>query len=1012
MSFSLSSRRNAGRSTIVRLVTLSTMISTLSCNDTTSPTRTRMDAKGFGATVVSSASMQGWAFYDDQEGTACSDASICRMVPGPDGQPAGQGSAELAITTSTDGKALILPAFRGVRFDEIADLRYATYRQTADPGNNLAIALQFNVDFDLNDAATGYQGRLVFEPYQGVGGNVQQNAWHDWDAKAGKWWGTRATVWKTDASITNPCVQAAPCTWSQLISAFPNVGVHGTYGAVILKAGSGWPAFRGNVDNLRITVGTTATVYDFELQAPVPALPPDSLPTFYPGGLTSGAPVGADSVERGVVVVLFWPNTPQSERQTAVDMIQGSVIGGLVIDDGDGFYYVRIPDDGTAASVASALNALGIMPQVEMAGPADPNPLSISSRGAIDGNSDYRTWKADPARADGLNWGLERIQAPNAWGCTVGSADARIGVVDQNPDSVNSDALTPLTDLARNTVFLSRVEGNDLVPPNTRLMHGRHVTSIIAARGNDSVGMTGVMWKASLILQDQNASARYPNQPAAREWAYPIMGNSLYVTGEQIKKTAERGADIINLSLNPGYATNPVEPDTASENRAKRPGDMLSSVLRRLRNGSPSRRPLIIISAGNDNAPAYWSGWRTAQINFPDQVILVGASTISNTVWFRDPTFASNTGSWVDLYAPGAGVGATAALGSSPNSVVSLSGTSYAAPMVVGVAGLLKSFDPRLTSGEIKQLILDGARNDGHGTQIESGKYVLNAYESLRRAARRPGAPLCGNHVFVDSLSRLVVERRTGPNPSDFTDELIPAGDFSAQGPGSLSIINFLHDGRYINLFNFDGMGELTLEYRNTDHSWHRIAYDYDSTMARVPSWQGPNYAASHSYHYDPLLGVTWDTLVVIHQRGFWAQDNPNFDVAIQHAGGETLVQTLPGLATGFAYPLRFEEILVAVVPDPYPQEENIVAVNLKTGASRTVWARPPGSRDTFLTQTESGDEFVVAYTSPYPTYERCVTEYRSMVDGRLLRSLNLPAGNGCSGSWPTHGMSANRVHR
>lgn len=180
--------------------------------------------------------MQGWAFYDDQQGTACSDANACRMVSGPDGQPAGQGSAELAITTSSDGKALILAGFQGMRFDQITELRYATYRQTTDPGNNLAIALQFNADFDLNDAATGYQGRLVFEPYQGVGGNVQQNTWQEWDAKAGKWWGTRATVSKSNVSTPNPCVQATPCTWSQLLSAFPSVGVHTTYGAVILVA--------------------------------------------------------------------------------------------------------------------------------------------------------------------------------------------------------------------------------------------------------------------------------------------------------------------------------------------------------------------------------------------------------------------------------------------------------------------------------------------------------------------------------------------------------------------------------------------------------------------------------------------------------------------------------------------------------------------------------------------------------------------------------------------------------
>lgn len=126
------------------------------------------------------------------------------------------------------------------------------------------------------------------------------------------------------------------------------------------------------------TVGTTATVSDLQLKPRVPALPPDSVPTFPAGGLVSGAPLGRDSVERGVVIVMFWPNTPQAARQAAIDAIHGSVIGGLVIDNGDGFYYVRIPDDGTAASVASALTALDAMPQVELAIPAEPNALRAS----------------------------------------------------------------------------------------------------------------------------------------------------------------------------------------------------------------------------------------------------------------------------------------------------------------------------------------------------------------------------------------------------------------------------------------------------------------------------------------------------------------------------------------------------------------------------------------------------------------------------------------------------------
>ena len=56
------------------------------------------------------------------------------------------------------------------RLDSITELQYFTYRSSTDSGNNLAISLQFDMDFDLTDADTTFQGRLVFEPYLISGG--------------------------------------------------------------------------------------------------------------------------------------------------------------------------------------------------------------------------------------------------------------------------------------------------------------------------------------------------------------------------------------------------------------------------------------------------------------------------------------------------------------------------------------------------------------------------------------------------------------------------------------------------------------------------------------------------------------------------------------------------------------------------------------------------------------------------------------------------------------------------
>jgi len=265
------------RSTRVFALCASTVIALYACHDATAPQRdlpTDLHPSALlnstGAVIVSHDSMHGWTFYDDQHSVACTNATVCDLVQGPAGTPIGSGSAELATSSSSDGPALILADYGGTRFDRITQLRYSTYRQSADAGNNLAIALQFNVDYDLNDQNASWQGRLVFEPYQSAGGSVTGNSWQSWDAKAGPWWGTKSTVPVNGVARTNPCVQATPCTWAQLLNTFPNVAVHATYGAVILKAGSGWASFRGNVDSLAIAVDGVPTLFDFEVSSTPP----------------------------------------------------------------------------------------------------------------------------------------------------------------------------------------------------------------------------------------------------------------------------------------------------------------------------------------------------------------------------------------------------------------------------------------------------------------------------------------------------------------------------------------------------------------------------------------------------------------------------------------------------------------------------------------------------------------------------------------------------------------------
>jgi hypothetical protein len=82
-------------------------------------------------------------------------------------------------------------------------------------------------------------------------------------AGMGNWWFSRVP-----GSLAGNCPIASPCTWTDVLTKFPNAGIHRLYGAVLLKAGGGWTLFDGNTDALRIRANGETIIYDFEPARP------------------------------------------------------------------------------------------------------------------------------------------------------------------------------------------------------------------------------------------------------------------------------------------------------------------------------------------------------------------------------------------------------------------------------------------------------------------------------------------------------------------------------------------------------------------------------------------------------------------------------------------------------------------------------------------------------------------------------------------------------------------------
>src|SRR3954451_21362333 len=76
------------------------------------------------------------------------------------------------------------------------------------------------------------------------------------------WWTTRGTI----NALPTACPQSAPCTWAQVLAAWPLAAIHDNTtapGIVGFKAGSGY-AIDANVDNFEIGINSTDQLFDFE----------------------------------------------------------------------------------------------------------------------------------------------------------------------------------------------------------------------------------------------------------------------------------------------------------------------------------------------------------------------------------------------------------------------------------------------------------------------------------------------------------------------------------------------------------------------------------------------------------------------------------------------------------------------------------------------------------------------------------------------------------------------------
>jgi thermitase len=322
-----------------------------------------------------------------------------------------------------------------------------------------------------------------------------------------------------------------------------------------------------------------------------------------------------------------------------------------------------------------------------------------------------------------LQWGLRMINAEDTWDYTTGSDNVIIAVIDSGVDFNHPDLLENIwrnsKEIPNNGFdddangYIDDYRGWNFVLNNNNPMddngHGTHCAGIIAARGNNNMGITGTLWHAKIIPLKVNNGLSVDTASKIKAIQY---ANSM-------------NAGIISCSF--GSASS-------------------SSIERNLIENSQS---LFICAAGNDGQND------DLDPHYPACYDLQNIISVAATDPYDKLTSFSNYGiNTVHIAAPGENI-----LSTLPDNRYGFdSGTSMATPQVAGVAGLIKSKHPELTNAEIKAAIIDNVDIVVYlNGKVKSGGR-LDAYKALKSLEKVP--PLGsiyiqsnppGARIFIDN---------------------------------------------------------------------------------------------------------------------------------------------------------------------------------------------------------------------------------------------------------------------
>ena len=444
------------------------------------------------------------------------------------------------------------------------------------------------------------------------------------------------------------------------------------------------------------------------------------------------------------IVVIRFITKDQSKQEDIIKSIGGKIVGRI----GDSEYHVQI-SSRSLDELKKLCAELCKNPQVFDAFYDSVDQTNISEipndswKDNIQGSTGV-DWNEE--KPSGYNWWLETIQAPSAWDYKDRFKKISIAVVDNGFDTNHEDLSIRV---------LNKQENN-------AEDHGTHVAGIIGATANNNKGITGIVWNCNLLGIDV-----YPNKQQEK--------NHVTITtvgaNDGIQMAIEQGAKVINYSS--GLEHPIKKEDTTMINQH---GEAYARSIAWWQT-QISKDFLIVQSAGNNNCDAIRNGyfcsitrdnvntvltsfrndWPEGEEYKPykqlsvsdilDRVLIVGAVQQKNSgyelVNFLDIGALKRYtcyGSQISVVAPGRDIFSTVVTGGIDGSYANMSGTSMAAPIVSGVAGLVWSVNENFTPSEVNHIVCTATKDTARNYSKEDARSiypVVNAKLAVEEAIRK-----------------------------------------------------------------------------------------------------------------------------------------------------------------------------------------------------------------------------------------------------------------------------------